>query len=119
MRLQNYPEFLRTEINRVKKDDVNDALEGYVFDGADGCQLVLWTNKKKGGRCEPHSHDHDEYCIVISGKYIGVVDGVPVEVGAGEELYIPAGKVHYGSYTDDYRAIDGFGWKRVKREWES
>ena len=118
MNLKDFPEFLRTDANRVKKDDLNDALEGYVFEGADGCQLVLWTNKKQGGSCEPHSHEHPEYCIVISGKYTGFIDGEPVEVGPGEELYIPAGAVHYGGYTDDYRAIDGFAWKRVKRETE-
>lgn len=116
MKLKDYPDFLRTDANRVKKDDLNDALDGYVFEGADGCQLVLWTNKKEGGSCEPHVHEHDEYCIVISGTYSGFIDGEPVEASAGDELFIPAGKVHYGSYTDDYRAIDGFGWRRVQRE---
>ena len=38
----------------------------------------------------------------------------------GENARFSYGGVNllYGSYTDDYRAIDGFGWKRVKREWE-
>jgi quercetin dioxygenase-like cupin family protein len=91
-------------------------MEGYVFEGADGTQLVLWTNETGQGYSAPHSHDFDEYCVVLSGRFTGLVDGKPVDVGPGEELHIPAGVVHEGGYTMGYRAIDGFGGRRVKHK---
>lgn len=89
-------------------------MEGYVFDGADGSQMVIW-HSKKGGRSLLHTHDYDEYCIVVQGKFTGIVGGRKCCLGPGEECYIPAGISHGGVYSKNYRAIDAFGGTRVDR----
>lgn len=117
-KLKDFPRFLRHEFNEAAVGGPSPGLSGYVFEGKDGSQLVMWTSTK-GGVSHPHSHDYDEYCIVIQGETTCLVDGKEITYRAGDECYIPAGVVHSGTFTPGYRAIDGFGGRRVKRARET
>ena len=34
----DFPEFMKNQLNRIPKEQQNtDSVDGYVFDGADGC----------------------------------------------------------------------------------
>lgn len=113
--MKHFPNFLKKAVNAVDAGQLASGLKGYVFEGADGCQLVMWECTE-GGTSPTHTHDYDEYCIVIEGVYSGNVGDAQVVVGPGEECFIPAGVPHGGSFTAGYRAIDGFGGRRVKRQ---
>ncbi len=110
-------EFLMNAANEVKTDNKAGGMKGYIYDGTNGEQMVLWvTRDGKGGYCEPHSHEYGEYCHVLSGEYRLEIDGEEVcTLKAGDELYMEPGLVHSGWYTGDYRAIDGFEKKRFSR----
>ena len=100
--------------NAVDTGNVAKGLVGYVFEGADGAQVVLWQCAD-GGVCAMHHHDYDEYAVVLQGSFTGTIGGRKVHMNAGDECFIPAGVPHDGQYSADYRAIDAFGGQRVKR----
>ena len=113
--MKQFPRFLRSSPNRVSTDSSSGGMEGYVYEGADGSQVVLWTCPE-GGTSPAHTHAYDEYAIVVEGAFTGTVGGEAVHLSAGDECYIPAGVEHDGVYSAGYRAIDGFAGTRVKRE---
>jgi quercetin dioxygenase-like cupin family protein len=113
--MTEFPRFLRNSANAVLSDEAAGGMEGYVYDGADGSQVVLW-HSAEGGASPPHKHDYDEYCIVVRGTFKGKIGGRAVEFGPGQECFIPAGVEHEGVYSSNYRAIDGFGGRRVRRK---
>jgi len=112
--MKQFPEFLRNHLNRVATDSSAGGMEGYLYEGADGSQIVFWTCPE-GGSSPLHKHDYDEYAIVVEGTFSGTIGGETVHLSAGDECYIPAGVEHDGTYSPGYRAIDGFAGKRVRR----
>jgi|UniRef100_UPI00404982A4 quercetin dioxygenase-like cupin family protein len=110
--MKEFPQFMRQPSNAVAGSNLSEALEGYVFEGRDGSQMVLWQCRD-GGSCPTHTHDYDEYAVVLTGTFTGLIGDQAVTMGPGDECYIPAGTPHSGSYTAGYRAIDAFGGKRV------
>ena len=109
-----FPKFMRRRCNAVKTSRQSGGMEGYLFEGADGSQMVIWQSKR-GGISEMHTHDYDEYAIVVEGTFTGTVGGKKVRLRAGDECVIPAGVPHDGVYSANYRAIDAFGGRRVVR----
>ena len=109
-----FPQFMRNPENAVEASHQAGGMEGYVYDGIDGSQLVVW-HCPDGGESPMHTHDYDEYAIVIQGTFTGTVDGKPIAMGPGDECFIAAGTPHDGTYSHNYRAIDAFGGRRVKR----
>ena len=109
-----FPAFMRNPKNAVDTGNVSKGLAGYVFDGKDGSQIILWQCTK-GDTCAMHTHEYDEYAVIIQGTFKGTAGGKKVVMKAGDECYIPAGVPHDGEYSADYRAIDAFGGQRVKR----
>lgn len=112
--LKAFPAFMRNPKNAVVTGTVSKGLEGYMFEGADGAQMILWQCAV-GGVCAMHTHEYDEYAVVLQGTFKGTVGGTKVVMNAGDECYIPAGTPHDGEYSVGYRAIDAFGGKRVER----
>lgn len=112
--MTSFPAFMRRRCNAVKAGRQAGGMRGFVFDGADGSQMVVWQGKG-GGTSAMHSHDFDEYAIVVQGTFTGTVGGRKVKLVAGDECFIPAGVPHDGVYSKNYRAIDAFGGRRVKR----
>lgn len=112
--MKSFPRFMRRRCNAVKGGRRAGGLKGYVFEGADGSQMVLWQGAR-GGTSARHTHDYDEYAIVIQGEFTGRVGRKKVHLKAGDECFIPAGTPHEGVYSPNYRAIDAFGARRVER----
>ena len=105
---------MRSPKNAVDTGNVSKGLAGYLFEGVDGAQMVLWQCAR-GGTCAMHTHDYDEYAVVLQGTFRGTIGGRKVVMRAGDECFIPAGVPHDGRYSADYRAIDAFGGQRAKR----
>ena len=112
--MTEFPAFMRRRCNAVKASRQAGGLKGYLFEGADGSQMVIWQSTA-GGKSEMHTHDYDEYAIVVQGTFTGTVGGKKIKLKAGDECFIPAGVPHDGAYSANYRAIDAFGGKRLQR----
>src|SRR6188768_964597 len=89
--MPSFPDFVRNPLNRIARAaQFTDDIEGYLFDGADGSQVALWSASAHRVSVE-HVHDFDEYVFVLEGRCIAFVDGERLELGAGQELVIPKG----------------------------
>lgn len=111
--MKPFPSFFTTDADRVKlAPDAN--MRGFVFDGADGVQIVFWQCPDGGVQSE-QVHDFWEYALVVEGTFDGEVGGKPVHLAPGDECIIPPGTRHCGRYSTGYRAIDAFSSHRVDR----
>jgi len=90
-----------------------EGLRGYMFEGRDGSQIVLWECDNEV-KAEPHRHEFDEYCLVVEGQCIETIEGKTQILKKGDECVIPAGKEHWAVMGPKYRAIDFFGGPRCK-----
>lgn len=114
----DFPAFIRSPRNRIASaSQFTDDIEGYVFDGADGSQVALWTCKADRTSKE-HTHDFDEYVLVIEGRCTAILDGKRIELAAGEELHVPKGTRQSMAVIAGTRTMHVFGGKRAKREEE-
>lgn len=81
--MTEFPSFMRRRVNLIRAGDQRTpGIEGYLFDGADGSQLAIWTHI--GPAAEPglDRHDFDEWLIVVQGEYT-LEDGRPAAGDAG------------------------------------
>ncbi|RJR41511.1 MAG: cupin domain-containing protein [Deltaproteobacteria bacterium] len=114
--MDDFPDFLKNPLNKIaSKSQYTEDIEGYVFDGADGSQVAFW--KCRNNRLsETHTHDYDEYMMVVQGKFTLIIDNRRIPLVAGQEYYIPRGVTHAGEVTAGTRTIHVFGGKRLSRE---
>jgi len=113
--MEEFPGFMRNPANKIAAEtQYTSGIEGYVFDGADGSQMAFWTNPK-GGISAEHTHDYDEYFVVVQGQYTVIMEGGRIPVSVGEEIFIPKGTPHSGESLPGTRTIHAFGGKRAKR----
>jgi len=113
--VQDFPEFMRHPSNKVFAKSIPGAgVEGYVYDGADGGQMIIFTCESDGVSTE-HVHDFDEYMVVVQGKYTVILGGEKIPLGVGQEYFIPKGQGHAGEYLAGTRTIHAFGGSRTKR----
>ncbi len=90
--MNDFPEFMNNPKDRVHSSSHSVAeLEGYVFKGADGSQIAIWTGRDAGITAE-HKHPFDEY--------------------------IPAGVPHFGERVAGTHTIHALGGKRAQRDSE-
>jgi len=116
--MNDFPEFMRNPSNRIaSQSQYTSGIEGYVFDGVDGSQIAIWTNRK-GGISAEHTHGYDEYFIVVQGQYDVIIGSERIPVRVGEEYFIPRGTPHGGVSLPGTRTIHAFGGKRAVREKE-
>ena len=107
---------MRNEKNAVHPDDQTSGAEGYIFDGIDGSQMIIWTSRAEEPiRTKRHTHDYDEWFLILNGSFHGDVGGKKIEMGSGEEIHIPAGIPHNGEYSAGFRSIHAFSKKRARR----
>lgn len=110
-----FPEFMRHPYNRVfAKSLQGQGRQGYIFDGADGGQMIIWTCETEG-RSPEQAHDFDEYLLVVQGKYTLIIAGEEIPLGSGQEYVIPKGLAHAGEYLGGTRTIQAYGGRRAKR----
>jgi mannose-6-phosphate isomerase-like protein (cupin superfamily) len=101
--------------NAVHLEYQTPGAEGYIFEGMDGSQVIIWQGPNHPMESDYHTHDFDEYFIVVEGTFKGDIGGTMVTVKKGEECVIPAGTPHNGRYTPGFRSIHAFSKKRAER----
>ncbi len=77
--------------------------------------MAFWTCSEDAASAE-HSHDYDEYMLVVQGCYTLFINGERITLGAGEEYFIPRGMRHGGEVVAGTRTIHAFGGHRADRE---
>ena len=113
--MDNFPEFMRRPANRIATSNQSTpGIEGYVFDGVEGSQMAFWTCKETATSAL-HTHEFDEYMIVVQGCYTLIIDGKEIPVKTGEEFLIPRGVTHGGEVVAGTRTIHAFGGRRADR----
>jgi quercetin dioxygenase-like cupin family protein len=116
--MPDFPAFVRSPRNRIARaSQYTDDVEGYVFDGADGSQVCLWTCRADRISVE-HVHEFDEYVLVIEGKCTAILEGRRIELSAGQELHIPKGTRQSMAVVAGTRTMHVFGGERARRESE-
>jgi quercetin dioxygenase-like cupin family protein len=113
--MNEYPEFMRRPANAVASHQQSVGVEGFVFDGIDGSQVIAFQCAKDGLSKE-HVHDFDEYFVVIQGEYTLGIEGKIIKLTAGQEYFIPQGVPHDGAFIAGTRTINAFGGKRAGRK---
>ena len=113
--MKDFPEFMRNRKNAIDEASQSRGIEGYVFDGVDGSQMIHWTCNIEG-KSEEHVHDFDEYFVVVQGVYTLLIKGKRIRVSAGQEYYISKGTPHAGEFVTGTRTIHAFGGARAKRK---
>lgn len=113
--MDKFPDFIRNPVNSVPCHQKSDGAEGYVFDGADGNQIIFFQCSKSGLSKE-HVHDFDEYFVVIQGEYTLGIEGRTIKLTAGQEYYIPKGTPHDGAFIAGTRTVNAFGGRRAERK---
>jgi quercetin dioxygenase-like cupin family protein len=113
--MENFPAFMCQAANRIAAaNNATPGVEGYVFDGADGSQMAFWTC----GQTAPssaHTHQFDEYMVVVQGCYTLIIDGRQIPLHSGDEYFIPKGVLHSGEAIARTRTIHAFGGHRANR----
>lgn len=112
--MNEFPLFMRNSINAVGSHQKSDSVEGFIYDGADGSQVVIFQCATNGISKE-HVHGFDEYFVVIQGEYTLGIEGRTIKLTAGQEYYIPKGLPHDGAFIAGTRTINAFGGKRAER----
>jgi mannose-6-phosphate isomerase-like protein (cupin superfamily) len=113
--MAEFPEFMKHPSNRIAMgSQATPGVEGYVFDGADGSQMAFWTCRENA-QSAVHTHEYDEYMVVVEGFYTLIIGGERVPVRAGEEYLIPRGTPHSGEVAAGTRTIHAFGGRRAER----
>jgi quercetin dioxygenase-like cupin family protein len=113
--MDDFPEFMKHPANRIaSSSQATPGVEGYVFDGADGSQLAVWTCRETA-LSAAHTHDYDEYMTVVEGCYTLILNGERIPLKAGEEYVIPRGVAHCGEVLAGTRTIHAFGGHRADR----
>ena len=116
--MDDFAKFMKNPINRIHSEShYVKGLEGFVYDGADGSQIILWTGRE-AGTAEEHSHPYDEYIVTVQGEYILHMQGKKISLKPGQECLVPQGVKHFGERVADTRTIHAFGGKRAIRESE-
>jgi quercetin dioxygenase-like cupin family protein len=113
--MNDFPQFMKHPANRIAKtNQATPGVEGYIFDGADGSQMAFWTCRETAASAA-HTHDYDEYMIVVQGCYTLIIDGQRIPLTAGQEYFIPRGILHSGEVLAETRTIHAFGGHRADR----
>jgi quercetin dioxygenase-like cupin family protein len=113
--VSDFPDFVKNPANRIAAgSQFTQDIEGYVFDGADGSQVALWT-ARADRTSEEHAHDFDEYVLVIEGRCVAILGERRIELGAGQELVIPRGTRQRMAVAAGTRTMHVFGGRRARR----
>jgi len=117
--MDQFPAFMKNAANRIAPSNhATPGVEGYVFDGANDLQMVFWTCSETASS-SPHTHEFDEYMVVVQGCYTLLIEGQHIPLNAGAEYFIPKGVTHGGNVLAGTRTIHAFGGHRANREGSS
>ena len=114
--MDSFPDFMKRDENKIPADQQNTPdIEGYYYTAPDGSQMAFWTCNADRVSKE-HTHDYDEYMIVVQGEYIVTINGEEHILHAGDELFIPKGSLQGGRVKAGTRSIHAFGGVRIKND---
>ena len=116
--MKDFPAFVKNPLNRIAaSSQYTEDIEGYVFDGADGSQVAFWSCDRDRVSAV-HTHEFDEYVVVIQGRCVVTMGESQVELRAGDELLVPKGTPQSMTVSAGTRTVHVFGAMRAKREHE-
>ena len=82
--MDEFPKFMRHPANRIgTTNQTTPGVEDYVFDAVDGSQMAFWACSETSPS-SAHTHDYDEYMIVVQGCDTLIVDGRRIALNAGD-----------------------------------
>ncbi len=114
--MNEFPQFMKSEANLIPASQQNTPdITGYYYTANDGSQMAFWSYSADRVSKE-HTHDYDEYMIVVEGEYVVSIDGVETILHAGDELFIPKGSLQGGRVKAGTRSIHAFGGTRIKND---
>ena len=114
--MNEFPQFMKNPLNKIARaSQYTENTDGYVFDGEDGSQVAFWTCRKNRKSGE-HTHEYDEYLLVVQGEYTLIIEDRKIPLAAGQEYHIEKCVTHSGECIAGTRTIHVFGGKRVERE---
>ncbi len=112
--MKDFPDFMTTPENAIAGRSQTKGIEGWVYDGRGGKQMAYWRCGFTG-KSDEHTHDFDEYFVVVQGEYTVIIEGKRYPVKPGEEYFVPKGTPHAGEFVSGTRTIHCFGGKRAER----
>ncbi len=113
--MNDFPTFMKNPLNRIPTSSQSTpGIEGYVYEGSDGCQMAFWTCRETAVS-QAHFHDYDEYMVVVDGCYTLLIQDKRIDLKPGQEYFIPKGVSHGGEVIAGTRTIHAFGGKRIAR----
>lgn len=104
---------MTTMANAVSAASQSPGVIGWVYDGVDGKQMAYWICERDGVSQE-HTHEYDEYFVVVEGEYILRIEGKAVVLHKGDEYHIASNIPHSGVFKAGTRTIHCFGGKRAR-----
>ncbi len=80
---------------------------GEMFEASKGgsLELICEWEVAGGGEVFPHTHPTHEYYYVTAGRGVIVIDDEEREVGPGDLIYVPPGKVHSARPTSEHAPL--------------
>mgnify|MGYP001229793479 CR=1 FL=1 len=113
--MPDFPDFVKNPANRIAStSQYTQDVEGYVFDGADGSQVALWT-AHVDRISQEHAHDFDEYVLVIEGRCVVILGERRIELRAGQETVIPKGTRQRMEVCAGTRTMHVFAGRRAHK----
>lgn len=103
--LTGFPQSIKDSLPSAASTIIAE-LRGWVLNG-EKCQVVFWE-VEKAFHAAAHSHEHDEWGIVVSGFCELRIENETRTYRAGEEFFIRGGAEHECYMSDNYRAVDFF-----------
>jgi len=70
--MNDFPDFMTTPENAVAAKSRTKGIGGWVYDGIDGKQMA-YRRCGINGKSNEHSHDFEEYFVVIQGEYTLII----------------------------------------------
>ena len=102
----DYPKVL----TRLPEADIHiEGVKAWILQGQNH-QLVFFEFKPHV-QVPEHSHDYDQWGMLIEGKMHLTIDGQTRTCEKGDEYVIPAGAKHYATFQHKTRVIDFFSEK--------
>jgi quercetin dioxygenase-like cupin family protein len=113
--MAHFHDFVKNPANRIaSSSQYTQDVEGYVFDGADGSQVALWT-AREDRISQEHAHHFDEYVLVVEGRCVVVLGERRIELRAGQEFVISKGTRQSMEVAAGTRTMHVFGGRRAQR----
>jgi quercetin dioxygenase-like cupin family protein len=73
---------------------------------AGDAMLLLELTYAAGAASQPHRHDHESHCYLVSGRMRAVVAGEAWDVGPGDACIHPAGVLHAMTAVEDSVVVE-------------